>query len=52
MERRTAVDTNLASSGEGSQKLKKSINKAIEEYKKTRTRATLTFGMDEDISKV
>jgi hypothetical protein len=44
-----ALVTNLASSGESSQKLRKIIDLAIEEYKKTRMNNTLSFSMDEDI---
>lgn len=47
-----ALVTNLSGSGESSQKLRKIIDLAIEEYKKTRLSNTLSFSMDEDLSVV
>ena len=44
--------TNLSGSGESSKKLRKIIDLAIEEYKKTRMNSTLSFSMDEDLSAV
>ena len=44
--------TNLSGSGESSKKLRKIIDLAIEEYKKTRMNSTLSFSMDEDLSVV
>ena len=47
-----ALVTNLSGSGNSSQKLRKIIDLAIEEYKKTRMNSTLSFSMDEDLSVV
>ena len=47
-----ALVTNLSGSGNSSQKLRKIIDLAIEEYKKTRMSNTLSFSMDEDLSAV
>jgi hypothetical protein len=47
-----ALVTNLSASGESSQTLRKIIDLAIEEYKKTRMANVLSFSIDEDLSVV
>jgi hypothetical protein len=42
----------LGGSGNGGDKIKTLIAKLMEEYKKTRNATELSFGMDEDVTKV
>jgi hypothetical protein len=47
-----ALGSSLSGSGNGADKIRSVIAKLMEEYKKTRKGAELTFGMDEDVTKV
>jgi hypothetical protein len=47
-----ALGSSLSGSGNGADKIRSVIAKLMEEYKKTRQGAELTFGMDEDVTKV
>ena len=42
----------MAGSGNGGDKIRSLIAKLMEEYKKTRSGTELSFGMDEDVTKV
>ena len=42
----------MGGSGNGGDKIKSLIAKLMEEYKKTRNATELSFGMDEDVTKV
>ena len=42
----------MSGSGNGADKIRSVIAKLMEEYKKTRKGAELTFGIDEDVTKV
>jgi len=47
-----ALGSSLLGSGNGADKIRSVIAKLMEEYKKTRKGAELTFGIDEDVTKV
>jgi len=47
-----AVGSSLVGSGNGGDKMRSLIAKLMEEYKKTRSGTELSFGMDEDVTKV